>query len=156
MKPMLMLLLSLLLAGCARQDHARAAGLEVLAPWSRETPPAASVAAGYLAIRNAGDSDDLLLAVESPAAQRVEIHEMRMYGGVMQMRQLADGLPIPAGQTVALAPGGTHLMFIAPTRHAVAGETLEAVLVFRNAGRLPVAFQVRGMAAQEGAPHAHH
>ncbi len=30
----------------------------------------------------------------------------------MQMRQLKDGLEIPAGGTAELAPGGTHLMFI--------------------------------------------
>lgn len=156
MKFVPMVLLSFLLAGCARQDHARIGSLEILAPWSRETPAAAPVAAGYLAIRNTGRSDDRLLAVESVAAQRVEIHEMRMDGGMMRMRQLTEGLPVPAGQTVALAPGGTHLMFIAPVHHARAGETLQAVLVFRDAGRLPIAFQVRGMATQEDAPHAHH
>ena len=156
MKSLLTLLLSLLLAGCTRQDHARIGNLEVSAPWSRETPPTARVAAGYLSIRNRGQQDDRLLAVESTAARHVEIHQSRTEGGVMRMRLLADGLPIPAGQTVLLAPGGSHRMFIDPVRHPTAGEQLDAVLVFRDAGRLPVAFEVRGLAAQPEASHAHH
>ncbi|TXI80038.1 MAG: copper chaperone PCu(A)C [Cupriavidus sp.] len=156
MKTVWMLLASLLLTGCARQDHARIGSLEVLAPWSRETPLAANVAAGYLSIHNHGQRDDRLLAVESAAVRRVDIHQMWMDDGVMRMRPLADGLPIPAGETVVLAPGGSHLMFIAPARHAVAGDRLDAVLVFRDAGRLPMSFEVRGLSAQGGAPHAHH
>lgn len=156
MKAVRILLVALLLAGCARQDHARIGDLEISAPWSRQTPPTASVAAGYLSIRNRGQRDDRLLAVETATAQRVEIHQTRMDGGVMRMRLLADGLPIPAGQTVTLAPGGSHLMFIAPVRHATAGERLDAVLVFRDAGRLPVSFSVRGASAQGGVAHAHH
>lgn len=156
MKSLLTFLLSLLLAGCARQDHARIGKLDVSAPWSRETPPTARVAAGYLSIRNRGRQDDRLLAVESTAARRVEIHQSRTDGGVMRMRLLADGLPIPAGQTVILAPGGSHLMFIDTVRPPTAGERLDAVLVFRDAGRLPVAFEVRGMAAPSEASHAHH
>lgn len=150
------MLLALLLVGCAGQDHARIGNLEVAAPWSRETPPTASVAAGYLSIRNRGQHDDRLLAVETATARRVEIHQTRMDGSVMRMRLLTDGLPIPAGQTVTLAPGGSHLMFIDPVRHATAGERLDAVLVFRDAGRLPVSFAVRGASAQGGLVHAHH
>jgi copper(I)-binding protein len=155
MKAVLVLLLALLL-GCARQDHARIGDLlEVLAPWSRETLRTASVAAGYLSIRNRGQRDDRLLAVETAVAQRVEIHQTWM-AAWMRMRLLADGLPIPAGRTVTLAPGGSHLMFIAPVRHAMAGEQLDAVLVFRDAGRLPVSFAVRGASTQGGVAHAHH
>ena len=81
---------------------------------------------------------------------------MRHDNGVMRMRQRVDGVPIPAGQTVVLKPGADHVMFIEPTRHAVAGETLPATLVFRDAGRLPVAFAVRGMAEQGQAAKSHH
>ena len=46
---------------------------------------------------------------------------MKMDGNVMQMRQLKDGLEIPAGGTAELSPGGTHLMLIdipAPLKRA--------------------------------------
>ena len=156
MKSIVLCLSFLLLAGCAQQDHQRIGDLVVSVPWSRETPPTASVAAGFVTIQNKGGRDDQLLRVESATAKRVEIHEMRHDNGVMRMRQRVDGVPIPAGQTVVLGPGADHVMFIEPTRHAVAGETLAATLVFRDAGRLPVAFAVRGMAEQGQAAKSHH
>ena len=48
------------------------AQVEIVKPWSRATPPGASVAAGYLTVRNKGASADRLVAVTSPAAARVE------------------------------------------------------------------------------------
>ena len=156
MKSFLICLSLFLLAGCARQDHQRIGDLVVSVPWSRETPPTATVAAGFVTIQNKGDRDDQLIRIESATAKRVEIHTMLHEDGVMRMRQRVDGVPIPAGQTVVLKPGADHAMFIEPTRHAVGGETLPATLVFRDAGRLPVAFQVRGMAEQGDGAHAHH
>lgn len=156
MKSILMSLSLFLMAGCAQQDHRRIGDLVLSVPWSRETPSAATVAAGFVTIQNKGDRDDQLIRIESPTAKRVELHSMRDDGGVMRMRQLVEGVPIPAGQTVVLAPGGDHAMFIEPVRHAVAGEQLQATLVFRDAGRLAVAFAVRGMAEQGEGGHAHH
>lgn len=156
MKSILMSLSFLVLAGCAQQDHQRIGDLVVSVPWSRETPPTASVAAGFVTIQNKGNNDDQLLRVESPTAKRVEIHAMRHDNGLMRMRQRVDGVPIPTGQTVVLGPGADHVMFIEPVRHAVAGERLQATLVFRDAGRLPVAFDVRGIAEEGDSAHAHH
>lgn len=147
----------MLLAACARHDHQRIGELTLSAPWARETPAAANVAAGYLTIKNVGDEDERLLKVESSAADHVEIHTMHMDGDVMRMREARNGLPIPAGQSVVLAPGGSHLMFIAPARPFVAGERVQATLVFQKAGRAPVAFEVRGIATkQAGNMHDHH
>lgn len=156
MKAILACLSLFLLVACAQQDHQRIGDLVVSVAWSRETPPTATVAAGFVTIQNKGDRDDQLIRIESQTAKRVELHTMRDDNGVMRMRQLVDGVPIPAGQTVVLAPGGDHAMFIEPVRHAVAGEQLQATLVFRDAGRLPVAFAVRGMAEQGEGGHGHH
>ena len=82
--------------------------------WSRATPPVAPVAGGFTVV-NAGDKPDVLLGAESDLSQRVELHEMRMDGGMMRMRELTDGLPVPARGKVVLAPGGYHLMFIRPS-----------------------------------------
>jgi len=156
MKAILTCLSFFLLVACAQQDHQRIGDLVVSVPWSRETPPTATVAAGFVTIQNKGDRDDQLIRIESATAKRVELHTMRDDNGVMRMRQLVDGVPIPAGQTVMLKPGGDHAMFIEPVRHAAAGEQLPATLVFREAGRLPVVFQVRGMAEQEADKSMHH
>jgi periplasmic copper chaperone A len=56
--------------------------------------------------------------------------------GVMQMRELPDGVVIPAGGSVELAPSGTHLMLIQVDHALRAGETVPVVLRFAKAGTL--------------------
>ena len=131
-------------------------GLEVTAAWSRAIPPNAPVAAGFMSIRNGGGLDDRLLSVRSDAAERVEIHEVRHEDGVARMRELADGLALPVGESVELAPGGYHLMFIAPGDGFVAGGRVAATLVFEHAGEVDVEFEVRSVAAPGGDGEHHH
>jgi periplasmic copper chaperone A len=120
--------------------------------WIRATPPNASVAGAYLRIENTGKQADRLLSAETDIAERVEIHEMKMAGDVMQMRQLRDGLPIPAGAVVALEPGGTHLMLIDPKRPLAEGQAIDITLRFAKAGEKTVVFTVRRQAPDD---HAH-
>ena len=76
--------------------------LEIGHPWSRATPAGAPTAGAYLKITNNGSTADRLTAAKSPAADKVEIHEMKMEGSIMRMRELERGLEIPAGATVKL------------------------------------------------------
>lgn len=119
------------------------AGIAIQAPWIRLPPPPAAVAAGYLGIRNGGPEADRLLAVETDAATRVEIHEMREEDGMMRMRQLEAGLELPPGAHVELRPGGYHLMLMEPQAELAIGSRVPAALVFERAGRVPVEFEVR-------------
>ena len=122
-------------------------GIHVTEAWSRATPAVAPVAGGFMTLANEGDREERLLRVESGIAQKVEIHEMRHEDGVMRMRQLADGLAVPAGGKVVLKPGGYHLMFIKPVRALAEGERFEATLLFQRAGKVKVMFDVRAMGA---------
>lgn len=122
--------------------------LKIGHPWSRATPPSAKVGAGYLSIVNQGGVPDRLVAASSPAAGRVEIHEMRMDAGVMRMRELAQGLSVPAGQRVELRPGGLHLMLMdlaAPLRE---GSMIPVTLTFERAGRLEVELKIEPATAR--------
>ncbi|WP_407351359.1 copper chaperone PCu(A)C [Luteimonas sp. R10] len=141
-------------AGTMGDDATRAAqalppGVAASDAWVREVPAGGRVAGGYLTIANGGDSDDRLLAVESDQAARVEIHEMRHEDGMMRMRHLDDGLPLPAGERTALAPGGYHLMFIEPVRPFAAGDEVPATLRFAHAPAQQVVFEVRGPGGEE-------
>lgn len=136
-----------LLMSMATAIAAPKATLRVEDAWSRATPPVAPVAGGFLTVVNSSDKPDVLLGADSDIAQRVEIHEMRMDGGMMRMRELADGLPVPAHGKVVLAPGGYHLMFIKPRRPLVEGERFQATLRFRDAGKVTTTFSVRAMGA---------
>lgn len=104
--------------------------------WVRATPPGAPAGAAYLTITNTGKVPDRLLGGAAAGVKRVEIHEMSMAGGVMRMRQLPDGLPIPAGGGVSLKPGGYHIMLIGLDQPLKAGETLPLTLKFEKAGEI--------------------
>jgi len=126
---------------------ARAADIVIERPWSRATPPGATVGAGYLVIRNTGKSADRLVGAATPAAAMVQVHEIRMADGEMQMREV-DDLEIPAGGSVHLEPGGLHLMLMDLVAPLVTGTTVPVTLEFAGAGRIPVKLPV----APPGAP----
>lgn len=106
------------------------------------TLPNSPVAGGFLTITNAGDTDDRLLSAASNVSDRTEVHEMKMDGDVMRMRELADGLPIPAGETVTLEPGGYHVMFMKLEEPLVAGDVVSVTLTFESAGEVTLDFPV--------------
>ncbi|TCQ09729.1 copper(I)-binding protein [Rhizobium sp. PP-F2F-G36] len=114
---------------------------------AKPMPPGAKVGGGGLTIVNAGPTDDRLVAVESPAAGRVELHEMTMDNDVMRMRKL-DGIPVPAGQTVTLAGGGLHLMFMDVAKPFRQGDTIPLTLTFETAGKIAYDLPVGTLAGQ--------
>ena len=136
---------------------ARSEAITIRDPWIRQPPPSAQVAAGYLRIDNPGPETDRLLAVETGAAGRVEIHEMEEVDGMMRMREVAGGVEVPAAGHVALEPGGYHLMLVQPREGLEAGQRVDATLVFEDAGRVEVSFDVRppGTVAGHGDGHGH-
>ena len=124
--------------------------LEIEHPFARATPPNAPVSGGYMTIQNNGETADRLISGAADFADRVEIHEMKMEGDVMKMRQLADGLEIPAGGEVELKPGGYHIMFIGIDSQFKDGETRSATLTFEKAGSIDIDFKVQDMRAMQG------
>ncbi len=121
--------------------------IEIREPWSRATPPTAPTAGGYMTIINKGTAPDRLIAVESLAAAKAEVHEMKMEGSVMRMREVEGGLALPPGQTVELKPGGYHVMFTGLKAPFAKGSVVKATLVFEKAGRIDVEFAVAAMGA---------
>ena len=120
----------------------KAGELVLSGAFTRATLPGAKVGGGYLSISNPSKEDDRLLGGSSPAAARVEVHEMKMDGNVMQMRQLKDGLEIPAGGTAELAPGGAHLMLMDIAKPLKQGDMVPVTLEFAKAGKVDVQFMV--------------
>lgn len=116
-------------------------------PWTRATAPAAPTGAGFVTMENAGTVDDRLIAAASPAAEAVELHTMTMDDGVMTMRRLDDGIAVPAGETVHLAPGGLHIMFIGLAEPFRQGETVPVTLTFEAAGQVTVDLPVGAIGA---------
>lgn len=137
---------ALALSSASAHDYT-VGSLKIDHPWARATPKGARVAGGYMKITNNGTTPDRLLGGSTDAAQKLEIHEMRMDGSVMKMRELPNGLEIPPGATVELKPGSFHVMMTGVSRPFVKGERVKAALTFEKAGKVDVEFAVEGAGA---------
>lgn len=124
--------------------------LEIATPWTRATAPTAKSGGGFMTITNKGTTADRLVAARSNVSSKVEIHEMRMDGSVMRMRELEKGLEIPPGATVALKPGSFHIMFMELNAPFAVSGKVPLTLVFERAGSIDVEMTVEAMGA--GAP----
>jgi copper(I)-binding protein len=124
----------------------------VQSAWSR---PAAqgTIGAGFMTLANPGAKPDALVAVESPGAPQVQIHQSSMSGGMASMKAVAS-VPVPAGGRVTFAPGGYHLMFMGLTKAQKIGDRLPATLVFASGARVKVSFLVSLTPPAD--PHAGH
>ncbi|MBT6123422.1 MAG: copper chaperone PCu(A)C [Candidatus Puniceispirillum sp.] len=100
----------------------------------RATAIGMSATAGYLTIANHGMSADRLMGVKADFAQKSMIHEMTNIDGVAKMRHVMGGVEVPAHGSVALKPGGLHLMFTGVKGTLEAGKMLSVTLVFEKAG----------------------
>jgi copper(I)-binding protein len=130
----------------AAQDY-KLGSLEIARPWTRATPPTAQAGGGFLTITNKGTTADRLIAVRSPSSEKAEIHEMKMDGNVMRMRELDNGLEIPPGATVELKPGGYHIMLMGLKAPFAKGSKVPATLVFEKAGSVDVDLTVEALGA---------
>lgn len=141
-----LVMITLLLAGLAGNAQAheyKVGSIEIQHPWARATPKGAAVAGGYLKVTNNGTTPDRLIGGSVDVAQKFEIHEMSMDGGVMKMRELKDGLEIPPGATVELKPGSYHIMMMNLAHPLGKGEKVKASLEFEKAGKVDVEFAVQ-------------
>jgi periplasmic copper chaperone A len=125
------------------------APITVQHPWARATPAGAMTGAVYMTLDNTSASADRLTGGSSDVADKVQIHEMSVVNGVMQMRQLADGLPVPAGGSVVLKPGSYHVMLIGLKKPLTAGETFPLTLTFAKAGNISVTVAVQAIGAMQ-------
>jgi len=113
--------------------------LQIIKPSVRATSPGQSISSAYLTIENKGSTTDRLVAVSFARAKEVQLHEMKMDGDKMMMRQMT-GIEIPANGSVELKPGGYHLMLMGLDSAIKDGEQLKMTLQFEKAGKVDVVF----------------
>lgn len=128
-------------------------GIRAEQPWARATAPQQKVGGAYVTLTS--PVDDRLMGASSPVG-RAEVHEMTMDGQVMRMREQKDGLALPAGKPVALAPGGYHIMLMDLQKPLVAGQVIAIQLRFQHAPPIDLQVKVAPIGAQGPAmEHAH-
>lgn len=150
MKRELLAVLALLpLCGAASTREFEKDGLVIDHPWTRATPEGAKAGAGYMTITNKGKENDKLTGGTFDGADEVQVHEMKMEGDKMTMRQLKDGLEIKPGDTVTLSPGGYHLMFLGLKKPIAKGANIKGSLSFEKAGNVDVDYKAEGIGAMK-------
>ena len=142
-------LAALAIAPAIAQDY-KAGAIRIEAPWLRATPSGAKVAGGYMKLYNTGSEADRLVGGSTSVAGSFEVHEMRMDGSVMRMRELPKGLELPPGKSVELKPGSYHLMLTDLKQKLKEGDKVKGTLQFEKAGKVEVEYIVRGMGSTGG------
>ncbi len=129
--------------------------LKVTEPWVRATVPGSSVAAAYMELNSAKPLK--FIKAESPAAKAVELHNMTMKDGVMEMKAV-EAINVPANGQVALKPGGYHIMLINITKPVKVGDTVPLKLTFESADKktFTVDVSAKGREATPGAMSHQH
>jgi copper(I)-binding protein len=115
--------------------------------WSKATIGADRPAVFYVEITNNGSADDALIALTTPAANMPMLHETVVTDGVASMPH-AMSIPVPAGETVALSPGGYHGMLMGLTTALKEGDRFPVTLTFKNAGDVTVDVDVLSLRAE--------
>ena len=134
------LLLTGLLAATAAHateaTHVRASGA-----WIRVLPGALPAGA-YVTLHNDGDRPAVLRGAGSTIYAGVMLHQSSSAGGMSRMR-MVDALVVPAHGTVALAPGGYHLMLTQAKQPVLPGATVQLQLQFADGSTLRTDFIAR-------------
>ncbi|RZI80618.1 MAG: copper chaperone PCu(A)C [Rubrivivax sp.] len=117
------------LGGVATMANAGAPLVQVSGAWIRPAVKGQSGTGGFMSLSSRQAMT--LTGFRTPVASSAELHEMNMQGDVMRM-QAIDALPLPAGQTVALQPGGHHLMLMGLKRPLPVGVTVPLTLILRT------------------------
>ncbi len=114
-----------------------AEGISASDGWIRLPAVPGRPAAGYFTVTARG-ADERLVAVTTPIAGKVELHESMGEDGRMAMRPLA-ALPLPAGTPIRLRPGGRHAMLFDLDAAAAPGGETTLTLRFASGKTLDVA-----------------
>lgn len=150
------MLLACALPGAALAHGFKAGAIEIVHPFFRATPPGARTGAGYVILKNMGTEPDRLIAIETEAAARVTFHRTVTENGMAKMIPIEGGLEIPAGGEYRLGLDGSHAMLEDLTAPIDLGQLITGTLVFENAGRVDIDFEVEPAGTtQEDAMAAH-
>ena len=137
--------LGVLLLGAAAAAQAQ---VEARGAWVRGTVQGQTATGAFMELNSANGAS--LVGAESPAAARVEIHEMKIEGSVMKMRAVPR-LELPPGRIVELKPGGYHLMLFGLKRPLKEGDVVPVRLKVQSSAEpvrtVEVRAEVRDFAA---------
>lgn len=125
-----------------------AGGLEIRSP-RVQWVPGMTMAAVYLEVVDQSGAGDRLLRVETDFAKAAETHETLADGETLRMEARPDGFEVPAGGTLALEPGGKHIMLVEPIPPPE-GSVFTLTLVFERGGPRTIEVEILGGSMDHG------
>ncbi|MDH4482103.1 MAG: copper chaperone PCu(A)C [Rhodoferax sp.] len=152
---------AIMLAAALCTGHALAQNVVAKDAWARATVQGQKASGAFMTLT--AKADTTLVSVASSVAGVAEVHEMKMDGGVMQMRALPKGLELPAGKAVTLKPGSFHLMLMDLKVPLQKDTTIPLALRFKDAKgvestldmKVPVASTAPGVPTGGSGAHPH-
>lgn len=143
-----------LLATVSLGAYAQGAPVTAERAWVRATVQGQMSSGGYLTL-NASEPLTLVGA-STPVAGSTEVHEMRLEGDVMRMRQV-DGIPLAPGKPLELKPGSYHLMLLQLRAPLQPQARVPLTLTFRTAAGATRTLSVSAeVLTAPPAAHGHH
>ena len=106
------------------------AQVDITDAWVRATVQGQKATGAFMNLT--AKTDSRLVGVKTDAAAVAEIHEMKMEKDVMRMK-LVSVLPLPAGKTVSLKPGGYHVMLMGLKEPLPLDSHVQLTLMFEDA-----------------------
>ena len=122
--------------------------------WARASAGMANAGATFLMLKNNGAIDDTLVAAKGNIAKRIELHTHTMEGGVMKMREVEGGIPVPANGMQMLQPGGYHVMLMGLKAPLKQGTSFPLTLIFSNGQETTIDVQVKSPSAMGAMDHS--
>jgi copper(I)-binding protein len=121
--------------------------------WVRATVAQQKATGAFMQLQSVQDAK--LVSAQSPVAGVVEVHEMRMDGGVMTMRAIPS-LALPAGKAVDLKPGGYHVMMMDLQGQIKDGDMVPVTLVVEGKDGKRQSVELKVPARTTAAPAMNH
>lgn len=130
----------------ALAGEAKVGAIEIKDAWARATPAKAPAGGAFVTIANTGTTTDNLLGASAGVAKNVELHTHIAQGDVMRMVAVGS-IELQPGKSVAMAPGGLHIMLIGLNQPLKEGTSFPLELDFALAGKVTVTVDVRPVGA---------
>lgn len=107
-----------------------ATGIEISNAWTRPALKGGNGAV-YFLLQNHSAGGDTLISISTDVAEAAEMHESKMEGDVMQMRQLMS-ISIGGKESIEFKPGGYHIMLVGLKQELRAGDEIQVTLRFKD------------------------
>lgn len=134
----------LLTAGAA---HAQSGAVTIHDAWLREPMGNRNTTGAFAIVENPTDKALNIVAASSDISDKVELHEMKNEGGMMQMSPVAK-IPLPAHGKAELKPGSFHVMIFDMKKKAADGDNIKLTLTLDDGTKVTTDAVVRKPAPQ--------